>query len=263
MSVMVKFRLKGSDFMLTAERRVEIVKIVDSKGACKVQELTELLDSSESTIRRDLTFLHNTGKLKKVHGGATSILRSYNNEKARISVKHTINVDEKDRIAEYAASLIEPKESIYIDASTTTEKMVDYITEVSALYITNSINIARRLSRRGFNVYIISGKFKATNEVIIGSEAAASTSRYNFTKGFFGTNGITKEEGYTTPDVDEARVKTAAMERCRDRFILADKSKFDKVSAVTFGDIESSRIITCKLEKKRYENYKNIIEVDL
>ena len=59
--------------MLTEERYAAILKLLEEKKAVSVLELTELLNSSESTIRRDLTALHRMGKLTKVHGGATSI----------------------------------------------------------------------------------------------------------------------------------------------------------------------------------------------
>lgn len=63
--------------MLAEERFSEILKLVNEHKTITVQELTELLDMSESTIRRDLTTLHKKGKLIKVHGGATaSIWRS-------------------------------------------------------------------------------------------------------------------------------------------------------------------------------------------
>ena len=63
--------------MLTQERHSEIVKIVNERKSVSVVELAHLLDSSESTIRRDLNLLHEQGQINKVHGGATSILNNY------------------------------------------------------------------------------------------------------------------------------------------------------------------------------------------
>ena len=59
--------------MLTEERYAAILNLVEEKKAVSVLELTELLNNSESTVRRDLNALHQMGKLNKVHGGATSI----------------------------------------------------------------------------------------------------------------------------------------------------------------------------------------------
>ena len=68
--------------------------------------------------------------------------------------------------------------------------------------------------------------------------------RYHFTKGFFGTNGVTKKTGFTTPEASEAVVKEIAMAHCRDRYVLSDHDKFGKVSSVTFGAFQSAIILT-------------------
>ena len=57
--------------MLTQERYQTILQILSEKNTVTVQELTKLLNTSESTIRRDLTTLDEMGKLNKVFGGAT------------------------------------------------------------------------------------------------------------------------------------------------------------------------------------------------
>lgn len=67
--------------MLAEERFREILKIVNEKKTVTVTELTELLDTSESTIRRDLTQLHKRGALLKVHGGATVLNGAYTRQR--------------------------------------------------------------------------------------------------------------------------------------------------------------------------------------
>ena len=61
--------------MLTEERHHEILDLLNRRGAVTVIELTKLLKTSESTIRRDLNALARIGKLNKVHGGATALER--------------------------------------------------------------------------------------------------------------------------------------------------------------------------------------------
>lgn len=95
--------------MLTEERYAAILKRLNEKKAVSVLELTELLNSSESTIRRDLSALHRMGKLNKVHGGATSVDGVYQMTEDKTSVRHSLHVDEKNRIAQCAASLVHKK----------------------------------------------------------------------------------------------------------------------------------------------------------
>ena len=85
--------------------------------------------------------------------------------------------------------------------------------------------------------------------------------KYNFTKGFFGTNGVDIKRGLTTPDLKEASVKKKAMNHCKEVYILADSSKFDQVLPVKYGDIENLVIITDRLLNKDYNNLTTIKEV--
>mgnify|MGYP001511976256 FL=1 len=78
---------------------------------------------------------------------------------------------------------------------------------------------------------------------------------------FMGTNGISLTAGFTTPDVNEARVKSAAMESSRRSYILADHSKFDEISSATFAQLGKANIITDRLSNRKYAEYTSIKEV--
>jgi DeoR family fructose operon transcriptional repressor len=119
---------------------------------------------------------------------------------------------------------------------------------------------AARLSAKGFKVFIIGGAVKAITEAVVGTEAMESLKNYNFTKGFFGTNGISPKSGFSTPDADEGTIKSAALLRCKEAFVLADRSKFNKISPITFAHLSSATIITGHLEDKKYRDYTTIIE---
>lgn len=110
-------------------------------------------------------------------------------------------LEEKKRIARYAASLIEPEDFVYLDAGTTTAHMLDYIAEDRVTFVTNAVAHAQRLAMRGIKVLLVGGELKASTEAIVGSQAMQTIQNYHFTKGFFGTNGVTKKCGCTTPDV--------------------------------------------------------------
>ena len=85
--------------------------------------------------------------------------------------------------------------------------------------------------------------------------------KYNFTKGFFGANGVTKRTGFTTPEIKEAMIKQLAMERCQQKFVLADASKFGQMSAITFSPFNAATILTENVTQEEYKNLTNIMEV--
>lgn len=248
--------------MLIEERLIVILKILEEEKSVTVQELTEILDASESTIRRDLALLHRQGKLIKVHGGATALGMNYHTKDDDVATRKDLNREDKIKVARYAASLIKPHDLVYIDAGTTTEIMIDYITEQEAVYVTNAMTHAQKLVEHGCTTYILGGELKLSTEAIVGSEALISLQKYNFTKGFWGTNGVCEKTGFSTPDVNEALVKTEAMNHCKECYVLCDPSKFNQISSVTFAKFLDATIISTTLEDKSYKKHKNIKEVE-
>ena len=107
----------------------------------------------------------------------------------------------------------------------------------------------------------ISQDIKAVTEALVGEEALEQLDKYNFTKGFFGTNGIDLKRGFTTPDQKEAAVKKKAMEQCQKRYILSDASKFNVISTIKFADLKKAEVITDHLENKEFKRITNIEEV--
>lgn len=246
--------------MLTEERYATILRILEEKKAVTVLDLTKALDASESTVRRDLTALHKSGRLYKVYGGATSIDNNYSSAEEDMKTKNDLFPEEKIAIARKAAELIKRKDFVYIDAGSTTLHLIDFLTENSATFVTNGMQHAARLAAKGFKVFIIGGQVKAVTEAVIGTEALDNLKNYNFTKGFFGTNGICPKSGFSTPDADEGIIKGAALARCKNAYVLADRSKFNKISPITFANISSATIITGRLEDKKYRDYTTVIE---
>ena len=249
--------------MLGEERQQAILAAVEQRHSVSVQELMQLLDISESTIRRDLNALDKEGRLVKVHGGAMAIGGSFHVKDDAVEYRKEINREEKIEIARYAAALIEDQDVVYMDAGTTTELMIDYITAKNVIFVTNSFAHAKHLSQKGYTTYILGGEFKPVTEAIVGEEAIISLDKYNFTKGFSGANGVTNGNGFTTPDVKEAMVKKKSMQKTKERYVLCDSSKFGEICSISFAEFKSARIITTKIENNEYRGMKNITEVSV
>ena len=171
-----------------------------------------------------------------------------------------MNFNTKQKLAKYAASLINDEDIVYIDAGTTTELIIDYINAKNVVFVTNGIVHAKKLIQNNFKTLILGGEVKLTTEAIIGIEAVNSLKKYNFTKGFFGTNGVTAERGYTTPDINESLVKTEAINRCNKSYVLCDESKFNENSFITFANIDDAIMIIPKCINN-FKNFTNVMEV--
>jgi DeoR family fructose operon transcriptional repressor len=114
--------IRGGVHMLTNERYELILYLLEKKKTVKIQELVDATSASESTIRRDLNDLEDLNKLERTHGGATISERI--TKELSISDKSSKNLQEKIRLANYAASLILEGDCILLDAGTTTLQMI-------------------------------------------------------------------------------------------------------------------------------------------
>ncbi len=248
--------------MLSETRHVKIISILKEKQSATVKELAETLKTSETTIRRDLNALHKRNMLEKVYGGAVLHSTTYIHTEDEIGVKKLMNIDEKDTIATYAASLIEDGDFVYIDAGSTTELMIGHIQAKNAIFVTNCPGHNRKLCLRGFPAILLGGELRLLTDALVGTDTLEALKKYNFNKGFFGTNGISMDSGFTTSFPTESSIKSAAIARCQNAYILADSSKFDSLAAITFADIYEASIITTRLADKRYLNHTKIFEVE-
>ncbi len=247
--------------MFTEQRYEMILELLDKKGSITVTEVIELLNISESTARRDIAALHKAGKLTRVFGGAVALEHTVIPYELTVEQKQNVNWPQKQKIAAYAASLLDPGEFIYLDAGTTTGCMLEHLQDKDITVVTNAVAHAKRLASMGVHVLLVGGELKSSTEAVIGSQAIQMLKNYHFTKGFFGTNGITKKAGFTTPDMNEALTKEVAMGQCRQCYVLADKDKFDQVSSVTFGSFYRGTILTDSVIE-HYAGCSNIIVCD-
>lgn len=247
--------------MLTEERYEVVLNLLEKKKSITVAEVKELLHTSESTVRRDFTVLHNAGKLVKVFGGAVRTDHAVTSKEPTVAQKLEVKKEQKQLIGRYAASLIEPEDFIFLDAGTTTGCMLSFIKEYNATYVTNAVAHAKVLAGAGLRVLLVGGELKGTTEAVVGSQAILTLQGYHFTKGFFGTNGISKKAGYTTPDASEAQVKRVALEQSQKRYMLADTSKFGNISSITFASFDMAEILTEEMPSGIYGQCQNIFSV--
>ena len=115
--------------------------------------------------------------------------------------------------------------------------------------------------KKQLKVYIVGGQLKASTEAVIGTECVDALKKFNFTKCFMGTNGISLSAGLTTPDIDEANVKSTVIKNSYISYVLADHSKFNQISSVTFGETDKVCIITDIVPDEKYKEKCVIKEV--
>lgn len=245
--------------MLKDERFNRILELLEIKNPIKTHEISEELGISLATVRRDLNEMHDNKQIIKVFGGAKKNNDfKYETFEKNMHEKRNLHINEKELIAKYAASKIKDDELIYIDAGTTCEAMLKYIDKKNITIVTNSVDILYSEYAIDKQIYVVPGKLKKPTNSIIGSMAYEYILKFNFTKGFFGTNGISRTYGFTTPNNNEASIKEIAIKNSNNVYVLADSSKFDTVSKVAFTKDENINIISCKNDKAYEIKFKEV-----
>lgn len=235
-----------------------IVEELNRHKVVALENLTQLLQTSESTVRRDLDELEAEGKLRRIHGGAESL--HFLQEEESNQEKSIKNVQEKERIARQAASLIRNQEVIFIDAGTTTAFLVEELVSPQITVVTNSIHHATRLVEKKIPTVIIGGRVKSSTDASIGGVALSQIGQLNFDKAFLGMNGL-DGNFFTTPDMEEGAIKRAILENAKESYVLADSSKIGQVSFVKVAALKRAKVITSSSKHPSLQAIKEKTEV--
>ena len=238
---------KSSEDLFIEERQDEIVKYIDKVEKATIEDVMELLKISRSTVRRDLIDLERKNLIIRTRGGA--LKKRYFKYEFSLNEKKDLNLDKKKKIAQIAKRFINEGDIIYISGGTTTLELAKILFDVGNLVVfTNAINILLELvNNSDIKIKLIGGDFRKRTFSMVGQEAVNFLDRYNFNKAFVGVNGVSADEGFTTPNELEAVIDGKVIKRSKETFILADETKFGAVAFSTICKIEDvDYIITNK-----------------
>lgn len=194
-------------------------------GSCRVAELAVELGVSEVSIRKSLDELERQGIVRRFHGEA----RIYNSDD--IPFRMHVHYAEKQAIADRAAALVEPGDTILLEAGSAVAMFAERIKEVRGLtVITSNLYIARLFRGSKVSVIVLGGFYQEESESLVGPQACAAIKSVGFSKAFFGVSGFTVAGGFMLNDIARAEVTRAILERGVDcgakAWILTDSSKF-------------------------------------
>jgi DeoR family transcriptional regulator of aga operon len=214
----------------TEERHKRILVHLNQKGQVQVDELAAVLEVSPSTVRRDLSQIEQQGLLRRFHGGAELVqplLYEPFRHNITFSNQEGVHADEKRRIAQLAAEMVQPGEVISFTSGTTTTQITRFLGHLKDITIvTNTINVAMELSQRQDIKIFVTGGFVNDGWFSLVGESAIHALRSLYAdKAFIGINGIDPQNGLTTHFMDEAAVVRAMIEQAKVRIVVADHSK--------------------------------------
>ncbi|WP_274650602.1 DeoR/GlpR family DNA-binding transcription regulator [Paenibacillus humicola] len=213
--------------MRRLERHRFIVDYLTTNKSADVSFLSEKLNVSEVTVRKDLRQLELDGLLQRSHGGAVLNERLF--AEPSFMEKEDRLTGEKTAIAAEAAGLIEDGMTVALSSGTTVGRLARMIKDRTSLtVVTNAMNVASELTgAAGVQVYLTGGYIRPHTFALVGETAENALEGVYTDYIFFGTNGLSFEHGLTTPSMEEARVVRKLIDHAKHVVLLVDHSKFN------------------------------------
>lgn len=231
--------------MLPAERRNYIINVIRSKGKVEVDNLAQQLKVSPMTIRRDLALLAEQGFIDRTHGGA--VLPSVLSKEEPYQSKETALIEQKQRIGQEAAKLVQDGQVIILDSGTTTLEIAKEIKNLKDLtVVTNDLKIALELSETtDFQVFCTGGIVQNGVASLMGTHAASFLSGIKADITFLGTSAVDLEWGITTPNLEKATLKQRMMAAADKVVLVTDYRKFGQRAFAQIAKITDIDLLVC------------------
>ena len=227
--------------MYDIERQEKILEILRERKSCSVTELAQILSFSGATIRRDLNLLEKEKKIRKTFGGAV-IVENYSTE-VPVMIRRKENEAIKRRLCRAVSDLIQDNMTIFIDSSTTTEYVLEYLGKNTGLIVvTNNPDIPARLSGTDITVYCTGGKYLHHTNSYVGEYARNMLRGINADLMIFSARGISMD-GKVTVSSTEDDVHKVMMEHAKSTCLLVDSTKMGKTYPFTICDLRDVDII--------------------
>jgi DeoR/GlpR family transcriptional regulator of sugar metabolism len=221
--------------VLAEERRSRLLELVRARGFASLPDLAGELQVSESTIRRDLDYLEETGSAQRTHGGVF-----YTGPSPKIlhfDQRQQSHWDKKRRIGEAAGRLIEDGDTVLLDGGSTTYELARLLVGRPLQVVTNSLPVATLFtSSESAELVLIGGYVHSRSGVTLGPYANHMLAELKVRRAVLSVAGVT-EEGYYNSNLLLVETERAMMQAADEVIIVADSTKFDRTSLVHLGGL--------------------------
>jgi len=206
------------------------MELVMQKRSVRVSELQDLFQVSEVTIRKDLDLLAQQGLLLRKRGGA--IADTHVSLAIAFDQRARLNQEEKRRIGYAAARLVEPGDTILMDAGSTLMEMAKSLGMISPLtVVTSALNVAIQVGAiSGIRVMVVGGSLNGETISTVGPNAVRDLNTITVRKVFLGGHALEPKAGLTDTSIEIAQMKQTMIGAGRNVILLADSSKWGRVA---------------------------------
>ncbi|MBU0278243.1 MULTISPECIES: DeoR/GlpR family DNA-binding transcription regulator [unclassified Gemella] len=256
---------------MKSKRIYEMEHYIHLHKKVSLSELEEKFQISINTVRRDIKELLKKEVIKKVYGGVESIKDGIiQTEDVLIDIekRHHTKPKEKQNIAKKAATFIRDGDTIYIDSGTTTLGILDYLSQdIKITVVTNSLPVINKAVKFPNVDIILSGnKYLKRTSSFTKLGTYSILERLNVSKAFMAATSVSIDNGVMNATMEEYELKTKVVSKTKEKYLLVDCSKFNKLGFITFAELtEFKTIITDSLDDelmKQFAQLKNITFIE-
>lgn len=219
-------------------RHSEILQLVNEQKRVLVAELSAHTGVSEVTIRQDLSLLEKQGYLKRVHGGATAV------QNDDVSNRMSIRFDIKQQLAQRAAELVEPGETVMIEGGSANALLArELANRGDVTIITPSAYIAHMIRDCKSDIILLGGIYQHQGESLVGPLTRLCIEHTHFSTAFLGIDGFHRDTGFTSRDMMRADIANAILNKNKRNIVLTDSSKFGQIFSTSIGQLDQFSIL--------------------
>lgn len=219
-------------------RQNEILQLVNERKRIQVTDLSDIIGVSGVTIRQDLNFLESEGYLKRVHGAAIAL------QSDDIESRLEIRFDVKQSLAEKAADLVAPNETVLIEGGSANALLARTLAERGDVtIITPSAYIAHLIRNTSANIILLGGVYQHQGESLVGPLTKLCIENIHFSTAFLGVDGFDQDTGFTSRDMMRAEIAETILAKNRRNIVLTDSSKFGQIYPSTIGKTDNIDIL--------------------
>jgi DeoR family transcriptional regulator of aga operon len=235
--------MSNHENLMKLERQGLIRKLVEEEGRASVPELSGQFDVSETTIRRDLEELEGMGWVRRTYGGAVRAERA--RKEPPMVQRISEQILEKQNIGRAAAALIEAGQTIFFGSGTTVLEVVKQLPrDIQLTAITNSLPVANHLADfPHIDLIVIGGMLRKNELSMVGHIAEQAVREFRSDMAILGMHAIDSHHGFTNDFLPETMTDRAILTIAPRVVIVADHTKFGKVSSVLVAPVTAAHTL--------------------
>lgn len=228
--------------MLPSERHNAILRRIDLEGTVRTTQLARDFQVTDETIRKDLEGLAEARRVIRIHGGATKLIDTRHD--LPLPERTSLNRREKAAVARLAGSFIQPRDTVFLDASSTVLMMTEFLPNFAVTILTNAHHVVVALGGKPHvDLICTGGTYEERSRSYVGPIAEEALRRFVIRWMFVGVDGLHSTLGASEVNPGQAILKERVIPRAEKLCVICDHTKLERTSPFLFTQVDQIDVL--------------------